>query len=56
VQIVSWKRALSKELEKLANKDTIILDDHWEGLCERRRKPPLEEAPAIEEEEESREE
>jgi hypothetical protein len=56
VQIVSWKAALSKELVKLKNKDTIILDDHWEELCERRRKPPLEEAPAIEEEESTEEE
>ncbi|NIS69144.1 MAG: NYN domain-containing protein [Proteobacteria bacterium] len=48
IQIVSWRKALSSELEKLANKQTIILDDRWESLCEVREKPPLEESPAAE--------
>jgi hypothetical protein len=51
VQIVSWRRALSRDLEKLANKPSIILDDHWETVCEVRSKPPLDESPAVDEEE-----
>lgn len=45
-QIVSWKKALSRDLSKIGNQPTIILDDHWEELCEIRTRPPLEEAPA----------
>ncbi len=48
LQIVSWKKALSKDLEKIANKETIILDDYWKDLCEIRSKPPIE-APAVDE-------
>lgn len=51
-QIVSWRKALSKDLEKLPNKETVFLDDYWEDLCEIKSRPPVEEAPAIEEEEE----
>lgn len=47
IQIVSWRKALSRELEKLANKPSIILDDHWETICELRSKPPLDESPAV---------
>jgi hypothetical protein len=50
VQIVSWRRALSNELEKLSNKPTIFLDEHWKTLCEVRERPPLEEIPAADEE------
>jgi len=50
VQIVSWRRALSRELEKLANKPTIILDDNWKSICEIRTKPALDESPVVEEE------
>ena len=53
VQIVSWRRALSNELIKLANRPTIFLDDHWMALCEVREKPPLDEIPATDEEESS---
>jgi hypothetical protein len=49
LQIVSWKRALSKDLEKIANKEAIILDDYWHELCEIRTKPPIDEMPAIDE-------
>jgi hypothetical protein len=49
VQIVSWRRALSKELVKLANRPTLFLDDIWESVCEVRAKPALEESPAIDE-------
>lgn len=49
IQIVSWRRALSKELEKLSNKPTIFLDEFWKSLCEVREKPPLEEIPAADE-------
>lgn len=52
LQIVSWRQSLSRDLEKLANKEIIMLDDHWEKLCEMRTKPSLEEAPAVEEIEE----
>ena len=51
VQIMSWRRALSVDLEKLANKRTIFLDDHWKDLCEIRKMPPLEEIPASDEDE-----
>ena len=51
VQLVSWRRALSNELEKIANKPTIYLDDRWTDLCEVRNKPPLEEIPATDEDE-----
>jgi len=51
VQIVSWRTALSKELEKLANKPIIVLDDIWEKVCEIRKKPPLDEIPASDEDE-----
>jgi uncharacterized LabA/DUF88 family protein len=50
VQIVSWRMALSKDLEKIANKPTILFDDHWQKICEIREKPPLEEIPAADEE------
>lgn len=49
IQIVSWRRALSKELQKLANKPILFLDDIWESVCEVRVKPPLEESPAADE-------
>jgi len=49
VQIVSWRRALSADLERLANKPVILLDDHWEEVCEVRTHPPLEETPASDE-------
>lgn len=49
IQIMSWGRALSSELEKLGNKPTIRLDDHWKSLCEIRGEPPLDESPAVEE-------
>lgn len=52
IQIVSWRGALSRELERLANKPTVFLDDIWESICEIRAKPPLEEIPAFDEEEE----
>ena len=51
LQIVSWRRPLSSELEKIGNRSPIILDDHWEKLCEIRSKAPLEEGPAIDDEE-----
>lgn len=51
VQLVSWRRPLSGELRKLANKAALILDDHWKELCEVRAKPPLDEMPAIDENE-----
>lgn len=50
VQIVSWRRALSRDLEKLTNKPSIILDDHWETVCEIRSKPALDEIPAADDE------
>lgn len=50
IQIVSWRRALSPDLERIANKPTVILDDHWKDLCEIRGEPPLDEVPAVEEE------
>jgi len=50
VQIVSWQWALSKELEKISNKQSIILDNHWQEICEIKRKPPLDEIPATDEE------
>lgn len=50
VQLVSWRGALSKELAKIANKPTLILDDCWREICEVRSKPPLEESPAVDEE------
>ncbi len=47
VQIVSWKFALSRDLEKLANKPTIYLDDHWKQLCEvKKERPQTEEIEA----------
>lgn len=49
LQIVSWRWALSKDLEKLGNKPNIILDDYWKRLCEIRKKPPIEEAPGVDE-------
>lgn len=49
IQIVSWRRALSNELKKLSNKPTIFLDDYWQTVCEIRGKPPLEESPAADE-------
>jgi hypothetical protein len=56
IQIVSWRRALSGDLERLANKPTMILDNVWQEVCETREKPPLEEIPAIEEAEPAEEE
>lgn len=50
IQIISWRYALSNQLEKIANKPTIFLDDHWQEICEIRTKPPLEEIPAADEE------
>jgi len=49
IQIVSWQRALARDLENLSNKPTIYLDNHWKDLCEIREKPPLEESPATDE-------
>lgn len=49
IQIVSWRRSLSKELQKLANRPMVFLDDIWEFVCEVRAKPPLEEIPAADE-------
>ena len=49
LQLVCWRRSLSKELQKLANKDTVFLDDIWQSVCEIRAKPPLEETPAADE-------
>jgi len=46
VQLVSWRRALSGDLERYANKQCIILDDIWDKICEIRERPPLEEIPA----------
>ncbi len=37
VQIVSWKFAFSRELEKVANKPTLYIEDHWETLCEEKK-------------------
>lgn len=51
VQIVSWRRSLSLDLQKLGNKPTVFLDDHWRDMCEVRKKPPLEEIPAVDDEE-----
>jgi len=42
LQLVCWRRSLSKELQKLANKDTVFLDDIWQSVFEIRAKPPLE--------------
>ncbi len=53
VQVVSWRRALSNELVKLANKPIVFLDDHWKDLCEVRERPPLDEIPATDEDESS---
>ncbi len=53
VQIVSWSRTLSNELEKLSNKLIFLLDDHWKDLCEVRKRPPLDEIPATDEDESS---
>jgi hypothetical protein len=53
VQIVSWGRALSKDLQRLANKPTITLDDKWETVCEVRTKPPLDEIPVVEDQPET---
>jgi uncharacterized LabA/DUF88 family protein len=50
VQVVSWRVALSKELGKIANKPTILIDDYWRDLCEIREKPSLDEIPAADEE------
>lgn len=49
IQIVSWRRSLSKKLLPLANKPTLYLDDIWQSVCEVRSKPPLEEIPAADE-------
>lgn len=53
VQLVSWQRALSKELVKLANKNSVLLDDIWQSVCETRTKPPLDEIPAADEADET---
>jgi uncharacterized LabA/DUF88 family protein len=50
VQVMSWRTALSKELSKIANKPTIFFDNHWHDLCYIRKKPPLDEMPAADEE------
>jgi hypothetical protein len=52
IQLVSWRRALSGDLERYANKSSIILDDIWERVCEIRERPPLEEIPAVDTSEE----
>jgi|GEM_PF-4439300 len=44
-QIVSWGKSLSRDLSKIGNKQTIVLDDHWKDFCEIRSMAPLEEAP-----------
>ena len=46
LQIISWRKALSRELKQIANKPVFFLDDHWEDLCEIRRMAPLDEIPA----------
>ena len=46
VQIVTWRRALSRELAKIANKPILFLDDYWQKLCEKKATPPLDESPA----------
>ncbi len=43
LQIVSWRGSLSGDLEKLANKQTIVLDECWRSVCEIRRSPELDE-------------
>ncbi len=50
VQIVSWRKPLSKELEQLSNKPPLILDEFWEQVCDIRSKAPLEEMPGVPEE------
>jgi uncharacterized LabA/DUF88 family protein len=49
VQIVSWRRSLARDLENLANKSIIYLDDLWRDFCEIREKPPLDERSASDE-------
>lgn len=49
LQLVCWRRSPSKELQKLANKDTVFLDDIWQSVFEIRAKPPLEQTPAADE-------
>jgi len=46
VQIVTWRKALSRDLAKLANKPIVYFDDHWKDLCEIKKTPPLDESPA----------
>jgi hypothetical protein len=46
VQIVTWRKALSRDLAKISNKPIIYLDDYWEKICELKKTPPLDESPA----------
>ena len=43
LQIVSWRYALSNELDAAGNKPTIYLEDHWRDLCDRVDRPGFEE-------------
>lgn len=58
VQIVSWASALAPDLEEIANKPTVILEERWDVLCFRRAyrevrdEVPVEVAEELEEEEE----
>lgn len=47
VQLVSWSFALSYDLKKVANKQTIYLDDHWKQLCDERERPQTEEIATV---------
>lgn len=57
IQIVSWASALSSDLDKIANKPTVILEELWEVLCftkaykEVKGEVPVEVAEELEEEE-----
>lgn len=57
IQIVSWASALATDLEEVANKPTVILEERWEVLCFRtayrdvRDEVPVEVAEELEEEE-----
>lgn len=56
VQIVSWASALAADLEEVANKPTVILEECWDVLCFRRAyrevrdEVPVEVAEELEEE------
>ncbi len=46
VQIVTWRKALSRDLIKYANKGIYNLDDKWSEICRIINRPPVDEAPA----------